>query len=79
MPVQGVKNLFRRNLGSQLGIVLSVKLNLDKMKYFKCGNCQAPYKIDEATIKKVQVAVNCPKCGVKYHSIWSLFTCSNQG
>jgi predicted Zn finger-like uncharacterized protein len=35
------------------------------MKYFKCGNCQAPYKIDEATINKVQVAVNCPKCGVK--------------
>ncbi len=35
------------------------------MKYFKCGNCQAPYKIDEAIIKKVQVAVNCPKCGVK--------------
>jgi predicted Zn finger-like uncharacterized protein len=35
------------------------------MKYFKCGNCQAPYKIDEATITKVQVAVNCPKCGVK--------------
>jgi predicted Zn finger-like uncharacterized protein len=35
------------------------------MKYFKCGNCQAPYKIDESTIKKVQVSVNCPKCGVK--------------
>jgi DNA-directed RNA polymerase subunit RPC12/RpoP len=39
--------------------------NIDEMKYFKCGNCQAPYKIDEATITKVQVAINCPKCGVK--------------
>ena len=35
------------------------------MKYFKCGNCQAPYKIDEANLTKVQVAVKCPKCGVK--------------
>ncbi len=35
------------------------------MKYFKCGNCQSPYKIDESSITKVQVAVNCPKCGVK--------------
>lgn len=35
------------------------------MKYFKCGNCQAPYKIDETKINKVQVTVNCPKCGVK--------------
>lgn len=35
------------------------------MKYFKCGSCQAPYKIDESIIKSVQVTVECPKCGVK--------------
>ena len=65
MPVLDARSLFRNNHGLPLENALSVKLNIDEMKYFKCGNCQAPYKIDEATINKVQVAVNCPKCGVK--------------
>lgn len=35
------------------------------MKYFKCGNCQAIYKIDETKVKNTQVIVTCTKCGAK--------------
>jgi len=32
------------------------------MKYFKCGNCQTPYKIDETKINNTQINVKCNKC-----------------
>ena len=32
------------------------------MKYFKCGKCQTPYKIDETKISTGKVAVTCSKC-----------------
>lgn len=35
------------------------------MKYFKCGKCQTPYKIDETKIKTTQATVVCVKCGAK--------------
>ncbi|HCY43691.1 MAG TPA: hypothetical protein DHV48_20550 [Prolixibacteraceae bacterium] len=35
------------------------------MKYFKCGQCQTPYKIDETKIKTVQIFVTCANCGAK--------------
>lgn len=35
------------------------------MKYFKCGSCQEPYKIDEAQIRTTQIQVNCPQCKAK--------------
>ena len=35
------------------------------MKYFKCGKCQIPYKIDEAKISNNQVVVTCVECGAK--------------
>jgi predicted Zn finger-like uncharacterized protein len=35
------------------------------MKYFKCGQCQTPYKIDETKIATTQVVVTCTKCGAK--------------
>jgi predicted Zn finger-like uncharacterized protein len=35
------------------------------MKYFKCGQCQTPYKIDETKILTANVTVTCSKCGAK--------------
>jgi hypothetical protein len=35
------------------------------MKYFKCGKCQVPYKIDETKISSTQVVVLCNSCGSK--------------
>lgn len=35
------------------------------MKYFKCGQCKAPYKIDETQVKTTQITVSCPKCNSK--------------
>jgi predicted Zn finger-like uncharacterized protein len=35
------------------------------MKHFKCGKCQAIYKIDENKITTTQVMVKCPKCGAQ--------------
>jgi predicted Zn finger-like uncharacterized protein len=35
------------------------------MKYFKCGNCQSPYKIDETQIRTTQIQIVCPKCSTK--------------
>lgn len=35
------------------------------MKYFKCGNCQTPYKIDESKFQASQITVTCNNCGVK--------------
>ena len=32
------------------------------MKYFKCGNCKTPYKIDETKINNTQINVKCNKC-----------------
>ena len=35
------------------------------MKYFKCGKCQTPYKIDETKITSTQAIVSCISCGSK--------------
>ena len=35
------------------------------MKFYKCGNCQVPFKIDETKIKQPVVSVPCFKCGFK--------------
>jgi pSer/pThr/pTyr-binding forkhead associated (FHA) protein len=35
------------------------------MKFFKCGQCQTPYKIDETKVKTTQCTVVCVKCGSK--------------
>ena len=35
------------------------------MKYFKCGKCQRPYKIDETKVSNSQVVVTCAECGAK--------------
>ena len=35
------------------------------MKYFKCGNCKSPYKIDETKISTTSVTVLCKKCSAK--------------
>lgn len=35
------------------------------MKYFKCGQCKAPYKIDETKITSTQAMVSCISCGAK--------------
>jgi len=35
------------------------------MKYFKCGKCSAPYKIDETKVSSTQVVLTCPGCGAK--------------
>lgn len=35
------------------------------MKYFKCGQCGTPFKIDETTVKASQVACVCTKCNSK--------------
>lgn len=35
------------------------------MKYFKCGNCQSPYKIDETQVTTTQIQVVCPQCKAK--------------
>jgi predicted Zn finger-like uncharacterized protein len=35
------------------------------MKYFKCGKCAAPYKIDPSKFRTAKVDVICPKCGTK--------------
>jgi hypothetical protein len=35
------------------------------MKYFKCGKCQTPYKLDETKFKTNEVTITCNSCGVK--------------
>jgi len=35
------------------------------MKYFKCGKCQTPYKIDESKVNTTQVVVSCTNCSAK--------------
>ena len=35
------------------------------MKYFKCGQCQTPYKIDETKISSTQAMITCISCGAK--------------
>jgi hypothetical protein len=35
------------------------------MKYFKCGKCQLPYKIDETKAEAAQAVVTCASCGAK--------------
>jgi predicted Zn finger-like uncharacterized protein len=35
------------------------------MKYFKCGKCQTPYKIDESKVTTTQVVVSCTNCSAK--------------
>lgn len=32
------------------------------MKYFKCGNCQKPYKIDETKVTSSRLVVQCIDC-----------------
>ena len=33
------------------------------MKYFKCGHCQSPYKIDETKVTSSMIVVKCNQCG----------------
>jgi predicted Zn finger-like uncharacterized protein len=33
------------------------------MKYFKCGHCQSPYKIDETKVSSSMIVVKCNQCG----------------
>ena len=35
------------------------------MKFYKCCNCQVPFKIDESKIKQSIISVPCFKCGFK--------------
>lgn len=35
------------------------------MKYFKCGNCQRAYKIDESKVQSSVVIVECSDCTAK--------------
>lgn len=35
------------------------------MKYFKCGQCQATYKIDETKVTSTQAVVVCVECNSK--------------
>jgi hypothetical protein len=35
------------------------------MKYFKCGQCQASYKIDETKVTSTQAVVVCVECSAK--------------
>ncbi len=35
------------------------------MKYFKCGKCQTPFKVDETTIKAPVLSVVCKSCETK--------------
>jgi putative heme iron utilization protein len=35
------------------------------MKYFKCGQCQATYKIDETKVTSTQAVVVCTECKAK--------------
>jgi hypothetical protein len=35
------------------------------MKYFKCGNCQKAYKIDESKVTSSIVIVECSSCNAK--------------
>lgn len=35
------------------------------MKYFKCGKCQLPYKIDETKLDSTKVLVTCTSCGAR--------------
>jgi pSer/pThr/pTyr-binding forkhead associated (FHA) protein len=35
------------------------------MKYFKCGQCQATYKIDETKVTSTQAVVVCTECSAK--------------
>lgn len=33
------------------------------MKYFKCGHCQSPYKIDETKVTSSMIVLKCNQCG----------------
>ena len=33
------------------------------MKYFKCGHCQSPYKIDETKVTSSMIVIKCNQCG----------------
>jgi hypothetical protein len=35
------------------------------MKYFKCGQCQATYKIDETKVNSIKAEVTCVECNAK--------------
>ena len=35
------------------------------MKYFKCGKCQTPFKVDETALKSPVVSVICKTCTTK--------------
>jgi hypothetical protein len=35
------------------------------MKFFKCGKCQKPFKIDETKIKSPIVSISCSSCSTK--------------
>lgn len=35
------------------------------MKYFKCGKCQTPFKVDETKIKSPIVSIVCASCNTK--------------
>jgi len=39
--------------------------NIPIMKYFKCGKCEAPYKINPAIVTREAVGLVCKKCGAK--------------
>jgi RNase P subunit RPR2 len=65
MLVLVVTNLSKKNHGLPLEIVLNAKLNIDKMKIFKCGNCKTPYKLDEKQFNSPEIVVTCLKCGAK--------------
>jgi hypothetical protein len=32
------------------------------MKYFKCGHCQSPYKIDETKVTNSMIVIKCNQC-----------------
>ena len=32
------------------------------MKYFKCGHCQSPYKIDETKVTSSMIVIKCNQC-----------------
>ena len=33
------------------------------MKYFRCGHCQSPYKIDETKVTRSIIVIKCNQCG----------------
>ena len=35
------------------------------MKYFKCGKCQTPFKVDETALKAPVVSITCKTCSTK--------------